>query len=111
MMPFSRLKQVNVMFGEKQRNEVTRQCQGGIAQKREPVWFPGSETGHQFGAGALPPLGEATPALPTVGAWLMCKPLFAPSLETRQDTEWLFLSPRQPKGSKLKTLKKLGKTK
>lgn len=71
MMPFSCLKQVNVTFGKKQRNEVvTRQCRGGIAQKREPVSFPGSEIGHQFGGWdpILPPLGEVIPALPTVGA-------------------------------------------
>lgn len=40
MMPFSHLKQVNVMFGKKQRNgDVTRQRQDGIAQKR--VWILG----------------------------------------------------------------------
>lgn len=67
------------------------------------------EIGHQFGGWdpILPPLGEVTPALPTVGAWLMYKSSFAPSLKTRQDREWLFLSPKQPKGSKLKTLKKI----
>lgn len=55
-MPFSHLKQVDVMFGKKQRNgDVTRQCQGGIAQKRvwvvfrqqdgRPVQRPGSHSG------------------------------------------------------------------
>ena len=109
-MPFSRLKQVNVMFGKKQRNgDVTRQCQGGISQKRVWVVFrqrdcrpfrrPGSCSWRSSSFCI-----DCSGGLAVVQALLCAEPQNLPGCR-------MAFPAKRMKGFKLETLKKLGKTK